>query len=243
MGGRWTEATLSGNQVKKAGKVLRDAHMHSTHRVREALSILETWRGVHAYPLNTAQVSLRRRIVNETGRRPDVAQRLKEQPSIVAKLQRGAPTMQLSTMQDIAGCRGVLANIDEVYALLRRFRRSGSHKSTVVDVDDYIKSPAPSGYRGVHLIAEYYDRPNDTKRFVEIQLRTEIQHDWAVGVEELGKRHGYALKQSEGPPEVLHYLWVASKVFEAEEVDGHVPSGLLAELARAREAARNALER
>lgn len=117
----------------------------------------------HAYPLNSAQTSLRRRIVQETGRKPHVAQRLKERPSIIAKLQRGAPRMQLSTMQDIAGCRGVLRSIGEVERIVRRFRTSGSRKSTVVEIDDYIRSPATSGYRGIHLITEYYDRPNDSK--------------------------------------------------------------------------------
>lgn len=151
--------------------------------------------------------------------------------------------MQLSTMQDIAGCRGVLRSIDEVDRIVRRFRSSGSRKSTVVEIDDYIRSPATSGYRGIHLITEYYDRPNDSKRLVEIQLRTQLQHDWAVTVEDLGRRYGYALKQSEGPTEVLDYLRIASQVLEAEEMTGHVNAALTRELVTAREAARDALRR
>jgi ribosomal protein S19E (S16A) len=65
--------------------------------------------------------------------------------------------------------------------------------------------------------------------------------EWAVGVEELGKRYGYALKQGQGPEEVLNYLRVASKVFEMEEMEGLVSPPLLRELARARDEARVAL--
>ncbi|MEX0868214.1 MAG: RelA/SpoT domain-containing protein [Nitriliruptoraceae bacterium] len=234
---------LSGNQVKTAGKVLREVHDHQPDELRRALETLETWRGVHAYPLNTAQIVLRARIATATGEKPEVAQRLKELASIVAKLRRGAPRMQLTTMQDIAGCRGVVGSLDAVYKVVDTYRRSASRKSTVVDIDDYIASPAESGYRGVHVIAKTYDRPNDTMRFVEIQLRTRVQHDWAVGVEDLGKRYGYAFKQSEGPAEVLDYLRVASQVFEAEEVNGSVRPSMIDALNRARDAAREALER
>jgi putative GTP pyrophosphokinase len=150
--------------VKAAGKALRDSGQHTVDELWEAQRMVVEWRGVHAYPLNTAQVSLRRRISDETGRRPEVTQRLKELPSIVAKLRRGAPRTQLTTLQDIAGCRGILSSVDEVNRLVRRFIRSGSSKSNVVGIDDYVECPAASGYRGVHLITEYYDRPTERRQ-------------------------------------------------------------------------------
>ena len=64
--------------MKKAGKILRDAGQYTTAQVADAQDVVGSWRGVHAYPLNSAQVSLRTRIASETAWTPFVAQRLKE---------------------------------------------------------------------------------------------------------------------------------------------------------------------
>jgi len=57
-----------------------------------------------------------------------IAQRLKRSVSIVSKLQR-FPRMKLSTMQDIAGLRAVMKNVNQVRVLEKNYRQSSfNHK-------------------------------------------------------------------------------------------------------------------
>lgn len=43
---------------------------------------------------------------------------------------------------------------------------------------DYVAHPRPSGYRGRHAILHYCDLVCNHKLFVEVQLRTVLQHAW-----------------------------------------------------------------
>lgn len=235
----WVELRYSRNQVKKAGKLLRDLADNElfevdAQEVTEAQEILNNWRSAHSYALNAAQMGLRSRISTALQiDSPDVTQRLKERPSIIAKLRRGKPKMQLSTMQDIAGCRGVVESTADVRAVQQQFRDTAGDK--IVGVDDYISEPASTGYRGVHLIIEYVDRPTGDTRLVEVQLRSAIQHAWAWNVELAGRRHGYALKQDEGPDEVLGFYRLLSVALMYVEDGEQVPAALRVEVDRAAE--------
>jgi hypothetical protein len=80
---------------------------------------------------------------------------------------------------------------------------------------------------------KYADHEGDERR-VEVQLRTEVQHEWAVVVERVGGRIGEDLKGGLGPPEVLEFLRLASRAIELEESGVAVPRDLLAELRQAR---------
>ena len=87
--------------------------------------------------------------------------------SILQKLRR-EKSMQLSRMQDIAGCRLVVAGVPEQDRLVGDLVHT-FEKSTVVD-----RRERPShGYRAVHVIARVADKA------VEIQVRTELQNLWA----------------------------------------------------------------
>ena len=146
---------LSGTQVKNAGKVLRvwwaGDGAAPTPEIEAALQVLVRYRALHYYPLAKATMGLRSR-VETVGARRDVAQRLKRAPTILSKLVR-EPNMQLSTMQDIAGCRAVLDSVTQLRAVQERFKTE-----TIVRLDDYIERPKASGYRGVHLVVRYTDR-------------------------------------------------------------------------------------
>lgn len=101
-------------------------------------------------------------------------------------------------------------------------------RGRVIKTYDYIEQPKPSGYRGVHLVARYDERR------VEVQLRTEIQHEWAVAVERLGGRIGEDLKSGVGPAEVLDLLRRASEAMAVEEGGGQVPSDQVEAIRQAR---------
>lgn len=98
-------------------------------------------------------------------------------------------------------------------------------------VDDYVDEPKVSGYRGVHVIVVYDDR------VVEVQLRSQAQHDWAYAVEQLGGQLGHALKMGEGPPELLELMAVLADVNDADSRGVPIPDTMRARWVAAREAA------
>jgi ppGpp synthetase/RelA/SpoT-type nucleotidyltranferase len=116
-------------------------------------------------------------------------------PTILYKLAR-FPNMNLTTMQDIAGCRVILPDQTAVFRMLRRIQQNSWD---VRETYDYVTNPKGDGYRAVHVVVQR------DRRLVEIQLRTTWQHEWARTVESLDLIHGHGLKEG-GGPEVLRRL-------------------------------------
>lgn len=223
----------SKSQVNKAGKVLRRwarGELVSSDQHRDAGTVLLEHRAVHRIPLTKATMGLRS-VVRTEQCEVEVSQRLKRVPTIIDKLVR-EPTMQLSSMQDIGGCRAVLNSIDEV----RRVQRRLSRNRPPLRVSDYVAAPRASGYRGVHVVVEYDARP------VEVQLRTQAMHEWAITVERLGGRLGEDLKSGYGPPQVLQLLEVISEAMAIEEEGGIVGPDTLGRLGEFRRIAAPFLE-
>ncbi len=77
-----------------------------------------------------------------------VAQRLKRAKSIVGKL-LSKPSMRLTQMADIGGCRAIVGSLEDVYRLKDLYVESKSLHE-LVSQDDYIANPKSSGYRGLH---------------------------------------------------------------------------------------------
>ena len=177
------ELQYSKNRVKQAGKALRRPSASNLAELRDALEVLDHWRACHSYPLQKATMGLRSRVNTEDCVDPRISQRLKRRPTIIDKLQR-EPSMQVTTMQDIGGCRAVLADVNEVRRVQRRWTRT-SHR--VTRVYDYMSHPKPSGYRGVHVVVQYDGFA------VEVQLRTRLQHAWSIAIEKVGPRVGSCL--------------------------------------------------
>jgi ppGpp synthetase/RelA/SpoT-type nucleotidyltranferase len=164
--------------------------------------------------------------------RLEISQRLKRVPTIVEKLNR-EPTLQLANMQDIGGCRAVLRSITEVRRVQKRF----DHKRPPLRINDYVEEPRSSGYRALHLIVEYDDRQ------IEVQLRTEAMHEWAVTVERLGSQLRADLKAGHGPQPLLELLEAASEAMALEERGLQVDASLVDRIRRLRQAAEPFLSR
>jgi ppGpp synthetase/RelA/SpoT-type nucleotidyltranferase len=114
----------------------------------------------------------------------------KSTTSIIAKLNR--ETMRLSQMQDIAGCRLVVDDLEAQQAVVRRLQRQLAALGKVKSVD---RRRRPShGYRAVHLIVTVNGKP------VEIQVRTLYQHLWAELSESAADRHGNQVKYGGDAP-------------------------------------------
>jgi ppGpp synthetase/RelA/SpoT-type nucleotidyltranferase len=187
--------------VKRAGRTVRDRVLHplaiDEQTVRHAELVLENWRSAHAFALNRVQMTLRRQ-VERAGQTADVSQRLKERRTIIDMLLR-EPTMQLSTMQDIAGCRAVLPDLDGVRQVVGAWHEASLRQLEIIEDYDYLDTTRPSGYRACHLIV----RHGQHGRVVEVQLRSQLQHDWAVAVEAVGRTRGQSLMTRRGSAELL----------------------------------------
>lgn len=223
---------LTSSQVKKAGRTLR--HAMRGDFVEDdvffaAYDLLLRYRAAHAAPLAKATMGLRSMVRTE-GCTVEVSQRLKRVPTILDKLSREG-TLPLSSMQDIAGCRAVLASIDEVRRVETRLKRN----RPPVAVSDYVTAPRDSGYRGVHVVVAYDGRN------IEVQLRSRVMHEWAITVERLSGRIGQNLKQ-DGQHAVQELMSVISQAMAIEEQGGSVDDSLLQALAQRRAVARPYLE-
>ena len=218
---------LTTSRVNRAGQRIRRiarGQESDSERVAAAIDTLVGFRALHAIPLQTATRGLRSAVTSE--RLPvQVSQRLKRVPTIIDKLLR-EPTLPLSRMQDIGGCRAILPTIPDIRAVQERLARP-SRARELVAVSDYIEDPRDSGYRGVHLIMLYRGR------IVEIQLRTPVMHEWAATVERLTDRFGEDYKGA-WHPFVGPFLAVVSEAMSIEESGGSVGASLVTEVDRQR---------
>jgi putative GTP pyrophosphokinase len=102
----------SKSRVGRAGARLRAHRSGAQHLTPDQLSaeleIVETFRAAHTAPL-TAVANEVRALIDDGLEHDVVGQRLKRMATILDKLDR-QPTMSLSGMNDLAGCRAVLPN-------------------------------------------------------------------------------------------------------------------------------------
>jgi len=216
------------HEYNLAGRVLVSGNQ-SGMLEEDALEVINNWRLSHYHPLNTFQWRLRRRSQEVDGNSL-VAQRIKRMYSIRHKLER-FPTMRLTQIQDIGGCRSIVSTVEHlqklaaIMALKDKERSSRGVKHKLIDEKDYILNPKPSGYRGIHLVFTYYsDKIHDYDDLkIEIQLRTFMQHAWATAVETVGLFIGQALKSSIGQEEWLRFFSLASSAMAAYEGCPPVP--------------------
>jgi putative GTP pyrophosphokinase len=173
----------SKSRVNRAGQAVREQRA----RYPDYL-VIEDWRAAHRVVLNTFQANLRLRT---RGAPVKVAQRHKRRRTIFDKLQR-YPGMQLARMDDVAGCRLIFPSIEELYSFRQDWHCARFRHRLRNDVDkyDYIKSPKPTGYRGVHDVYSYDVNSRQGRHLkgllIEIQYRTLVQHAWATAVEVIG---------------------------------------------------------
>lgn len=216
----WAVPLYSKSRINKAGDTLVQDEVPITELV-QAIEVIDNWRSAHSFPLNTFQVTLRRKArAVDTGAL--VAQRLKRLSSIELKL-RLLPG-KLAQMQDIGGCRAVVRSVPKVYELVDSYANSGL-KHELRDHDDYIAHPKASGYRGVHLIYRYFSDKQTTYNGlqIEIQMRSQLQHAWATAVETVGTFLKQALKSNLGEGDWLRFFALMGTAIAIKERSPEVP--------------------
>jgi ppGpp synthetase/RelA/SpoT-type nucleotidyltranferase len=234
----WTVPGYSKKKVNWAGEMLVSERPHREDEPTEdeeidynewdekywdALDIVNNWRSSHNFPLNTFHVGLKRRAkLIDPG--CVTAQRIKRLSSIEAKLHR-FPTMTLSQMQEIGGCRAIVSSCAQVKALAQSYLDSDI-KHMLAQNDDYIKTPKDSGYRGIHLIYRYYSdkKANYNTLKIEVQLRSQLQHAWATAVETVGAFTQQALKSSIGEAGWLRFFALMGTAIAVREEGAPVPN-------------------
>ncbi len=194
----------SKTQIDKAGNILR-SHKTNTLEYAEARAFVDQWRMSHERPMQRFNVTLRkkRKMIYQDA---VVARRLKRLQTIIDKISNRQQDMNLSRMQDVGGVRIVMQNIEQVYRMKRVYQEgSFSYKLKNKLTRDYIEKPQKSGYRGIHLVFEFYNVPvsNENDQYwkslqIEMQIRTELQHAWATGVEIVSVMRGENLKAGQG---------------------------------------------
>ncbi|HEV3074284.1 MAG TPA: RelA/SpoT domain-containing protein [Thermoanaerobaculia bacterium] len=188
-----------------------------------AFLVINNWRSSHSFPLNTFQMGLRRN-TRHTDPNGLVAQRIKRLSSIANKLRR-MRNLKLSEMQDIGGCRAVVESVNHVREVVGRYKTSAL-KHHLIDEDDYILNPKPSGYRGYHLIYRYNSDRKTTYNGlkIELQIRSPLQHAWATAVETVDTFTHQALKSSSGEADWLRFFALMGTAIANRERTPHVPA-------------------
>jgi ppGpp synthetase/RelA/SpoT-type nucleotidyltranferase len=145
----------SKSQLKNAGDRIRRRFRGELvldgYQAAEDSLLIENWRVAHSPVLNKTRSGLAAIVARVLGRRSSagvVTQRLKRYESIVAKVIRDQT--RLGEIEDVAGCRGVLPDLDAVRRVHERLVER-TRKLELVRVRDYNELPHPGGYRALHL--------------------------------------------------------------------------------------------
>ena len=81
-------------------------------------------------------------------------------------------------------------------------------------LNDYISTPKPDGYRSIHLV---YQLKKEPSIFVEIQMRSYLQHIWATAVEVFGTLMNSSFKSGYGEKKWLDLFSYLSSAFSIKE--------------------------
>lgn len=147
---------LSKTQIDRLGDRLRNGPPTDSD-----LRLLDEYRRSFSEAYETVIEIIREQLKLESTGRP-----AKSTSSLVEKLHR--ESIRLSQVQDIAGCRIVVNDINDQNRVVASLQ-SVFPGATVVD-----RRGNPSyGYRAVHVIAKI------SGKFIEIQVRSAPQHLWA----------------------------------------------------------------
>jgi putative GTP pyrophosphokinase len=217
------------SEVNKAASILCNEKKFSSEEINHALEVVSYWKAIHNYPLNIFKNRLSR-ISKKIDKNALSAQRLKRVSSIISKLKRkynnNAPTMKLTQMQDIAGCRVVLSNLSQVKDLYSKYYLKGNLKHTLVNEKNYIQNPKLDGYRSIHLIYKFVSdkgKKEYNDLLVEIQIRSKIQHIWATAVETVDFFTRQAIKSNQGDKDWSYFFKLVSSAFAMIEKSTLIP--------------------
>ena len=204
------------NQINKAGDILLTSS--NKEEVSRIIEIINDWRTLHLPALDELQNAIVAVLGKEGIQIHLVSRRLKRLSSIQNKLDRN-PTMKLGGLQDIGGLRIVVSTMSVLNRALSILENNvPDHFVLTKEPMNYVLEPKDSGYRSIHFIYKYQsDNPDLDGMKVELQLRTKLQHSWAMAVETAELITKTALKSSQGETEWLNFFKIVSSLFAFKE--------------------------
>jgi ppGpp synthetase/RelA/SpoT-type nucleotidyltranferase len=207
----------SKERVNRAGDAVRNGTA-----TPDDLAVIDAWRAAHRSVLNTFQSILRNRTRHTE---VVVAQRHKRKTTIFGKLTR-YPKMQLSRMDDVAGCRLIFPSIDALTAFRAKMHAAKFAHTLKNEPDkyDYMAHPKDTGYRGIHDVYSYDVNSVHGRHhkglLIELQYRTFYQHAWATAVEVVGFITESQPKFQQGDRRYEYALSLASEIIARSFEDG-----------------------
>ncbi|MDO8998153.1 MAG: hypothetical protein Q7W45_00195 [Bacteroidota bacterium] len=136
-----------------------------------------------------------------------VTYRIKRFQSIIGKLHR-YPEMRFNRMWDIGGCRCILRNNFDVYKLKDLISKEADFE--IVKEYDYIEKPQKDGYKSLHLFVKH----KLSDKIIEVQVRNQIDHNWATLVEITDVLYDSKLKEHSNNKDLLRFHFLLSKISE-----------------------------
>ena len=198
--------SYSKSSLKKVGEKLRHAEpLDQEEEIAFAMyrlghkNIIEAFRQKHRLLLIKPQWKHRSVIF---------ASRLKKRSTISMKLGSRQTQMDLTRMNDIAGCRLIFPVLPALYEY-----KFGRYELRTRDGQyDYIAQPRDTGYRGIHDV--YVESNSDPiKAKIEVQYRTAVQHSWATALEIWDFGHGHGAKFGSETEVVQRLFSLISELF------------------------------
>ena len=207
----------SRNKINSLGKALA-AGPDTGFPYIDANLVIEDWRKQYMVPLEALVREVTMLLADTGVVAAFSSHRLKRMTSIIAKL-RHNPEMGLGGMQDVGGARFVFEDIPSLLKA-QSIITQAKFEHFIPDRApyEYVARPKESGYRSIHFVYKYKSEDEDYDGLrVELQIRTRLQHDWAVAVETAELISKSSLKASLGDENWLEFFKLTSSIFAKKE--------------------------
>ena len=219
----WKDDWPSKWEIDRAWEVLVSWNNQSQEFL-DALKIIHIYRKQHYHPMVTINNSIKSRIKTKSLWKIEytLSQRLKRLQSIILKLsnkEKETHKMQLSRMQDIGGIRIVVKSIGDAIKLSEILSNTTKwiRRYQTIRFKNYIYEPSEDWYRGIHIIYNFKDESNHKDFSIELQIRTEMQHIWAMAVETFTMFSGEGIKFRQGDSNIRSYFELVADGFSILE--------------------------
>lgn len=168
---------------------------------QQASALVEDWRKSHWPVLRELKDELMELLVKAGIHIQIDSHRIKRMQSIVEKIRNNQEnSMGLGGLQDIGGLRFVFSNMDVLNSAVEILKDYTPKNFTLKKTSDYIYNqpgPKDSGYRSIHFVYKYQSENKEYDGLqIELQVRTVLQHYWAMAVETASLISGTSLKAS-----------------------------------------------
>jgi ppGpp synthetase/RelA/SpoT-type nucleotidyltranferase len=139
------------NALKRAGRSL--AEKWPCKKTDPDFIIVDEYRRSHFEPLKKTCEILENSCQEVLTDEFITSQRIKRMPTILEKIRSGTHN-DLSSMQDLGGCRAIMHDISSVRKVYEKLLETPSSEFTLntKSLRDYITTPKPSGYRSMHMV-------------------------------------------------------------------------------------------